>query len=791
MDFSTKGRTLELVKDRLGLFKVPTFIVVRYSQWLLDPEGVLDDVQAQLTSRSVIVRSSASDEDLATLSNAGKYQSVASIPLTHRPSIREAIELVGASYSNNGLKIEQEEFIVQEMLQDVLVSGVVFTRSPRDGGPYYVINYDDVSGETSSVTSGIGEFANRSLWVYRNGFERLRSDRFRALLAAVVELETELNHSVLDIEFSIGQTMQTYLLQVRPINTASQLDDTILGEVELSMSRMKREFSRLVKRKPGILGSTTVFGQMPDWNPAEIIGRVPKPLAYSLYARLVTDGAWRDGRIAMGYQKVPHQPLMVNFAGQPFIDVRLSLNSFLPYGLPIEIGEKLVDEWLTRLIGEPALHDKLEFEIALPSYRFDIDSRLPAQASSLSSSERDVFRNALHRLTTSFLQPHGPSSLEDALEKITKLDSLSYSLEFQSIDGLRQMEQACIELGTTPFSILARHAFVARALMLSLVEEGVFNGKDLLDFQSSIPTVATEFSRAHQELLMGSLSEGEFMKLFGHLRPGTYDVMSPRYDQMQQFRGGKKADRGSLKEKTLFELSSGKSRKLQSLMVSHGFEDFTSRDLMEYFRKAIQAREYGKFVFSKWVSAMLEQIASLGERAGLSRAEVSYISYSDFMSLDSDRSPETVWGEKLKKTSAKGLRFHRVSSAIRLPQLLVDVEGVEIVPFQVSQPNFVSDLSVVARLAPLEADTPPSELEGRVLLIENADPGFDWIFSHRISGLITKYGGANSHMAIRCAEFGIAAAIGCGDKLFDDLSASAGVHLDCGSGTISPIREAL
>ena len=50
------------------------------------------------------------------------------------------------------------------------------------------------------------------------------------------------------------------------------------------------------------------------------------------------------------------------------------------------------------------------------------------------------------------------------------------------------------------------------------------------------------------------------------------------------------------------------------------------------------------------------------------------------------------------------------------------------------------------------------------MCIENADPGFDFIFSHNIKGLITAFGGPNSHMSIRCNEFGIPAAIGIGEK---------------------------
>ena len=41
-----------------------------------------------------------------------------------------------------------------------------------------------------------------------------------------------------------------------------------------------------------LLGNKTYFGVMPDWNPAEIIGIKPKPLALSLYQELITNFIW-------------------------------------------------------------------------------------------------------------------------------------------------------------------------------------------------------------------------------------------------------------------------------------------------------------------------------------------------------------------------------------------------------------------------------------------------------------------------------------------------------------------
>ena len=86
-----------------------------------------------------------------------------------------------------------------------------------------------------------------------------------------------------------------------------------------------------------------------------------------------------------------------------------------------------------------------------------------------------------------------------------------------------------------------------------------------------------------------------------------------------------------------------------------------------------------------------------------------------------------------------------------------------------AQPNFITLKSATLDAVFLKTREYKINLKNKIVLIESADPGFDWIFGNSIGGLITKYGGANSHMAIRCAEFGIPAAIGCGEQRFETL----------------------
>ena len=64
-----------------------------------------------------------------------------------------------------------------------------------------------------------------------------------------------------------------------------------------------------------------------------------------------------------GYRNLRSFPLMPHFFGLPYIDVRSSFNSFIPADLDDQLAGRLVDHYIDRLLAEPTLHDKVEFEI--------------------------------------------------------------------------------------------------------------------------------------------------------------------------------------------------------------------------------------------------------------------------------------------------------------------------------------------------------------------------------------------------------------------------------------------
>jgi len=92
---------------------------------------------------------------------------VLNVPSDDSEAIRSAIEAVLASYELKGPRSGGDEVIVQEMVLNTSMSDVVFTHDLNTDAPYYVINYDDISGQTDTVMSSDGEYANCTLYIHR------------------------------------------------------------------------------------------------------------------------------------------------------------------------------------------------------------------------------------------------------------------------------------------------------------------------------------------------------------------------------------------------------------------------------------------------------------------------------------------------------------------------------------------------------------------------------------------------------------------------------------------------
>ena len=135
----------------------------------------------------------------------------------------------------------------------------------------------------------------------------------------------------------------------------------------------------------------------------------------------------------------------------------------------------------------------------------------------------------------------------------------------------------------------------------------------------------------------------------------------------------------------------------------------------------------------------------------------------------------SVWQSK----AAKQNNIRRLNEHFLLPPIIFSEDDFQVIRYYISKPNYITKKQITENVLVLNPKSKIPDIENKVVIIENADPGYDWIFTKNPAGLITKYGGVASHMAIRCAEIGLPAAIGCGEMLYDKLIQSSKVRLDC------------
>ena len=783
---SGKIKALRELEGKLKYFSIPKFYTFYKKDWDNNSLKILNDIFVFFNEKDKLaVRSAALDEDCSDSSGAGKYESILNVDYKDKEQLIAAINSVFKSYKVKNSDKENNQIIIQLMVEDISMSGVVFTHEMTTGAPYYTINYDDISGSTDTVTSGLNEYANRTLFVFRNKVNLLRSKRFKVLIDAIRELENKKQNNFLDIEFAVTNDNQVVLLQVREMTKIINWNKKMTNDLGNLINNTTEFFIERNQKNKNIFGDNLILGQMPDWNPAEMIGRTPKPLAYSLYETLITKDAWRIAREQMGYFIPKGQPLMLSLGGQPYIDVRLSFNSFINKNIEKTIAEKMVNAWIERLSKNPQLHDKVEFEVAIPNYIFDFGDRFNNFYPGLLNEKETISTEIAYlEQLNSVMHKSSLGSIESAYERINILSKIQSNSTVFNQYNLFTLIDDCINFGTIPFSILARHGFIANSLLQSLIRLDILERSDIYSLYRNIRTVASDIVSDLRRVSSGKMQQKDFFHLYGHLRPGTYDITSKTYNELGNSLFSKSLC--SQKEKLeIFQLNKNKIIQIDNLLLEKKLPWKSSKEFFEYVEKAIKGREYGKYIFTKNISRILEKIAITGGKYGLSRDELSYIDLNIFLKL-TEKTSNISPSKFLKSSSQAGEITYQITKALRLPQLIIDESSMSVVPFQVNLPNFIGSKKRVGKIINLK-NSESSSLENKIVLLENADPGFDWVFSKSILGLITKYGGANSHMAIRCSEFNVTAAIGCGEQIYHKLKNSSRISLDPGSRIIEVI----
>ncbi len=776
VNLGTKAETLKQLRKLVKKSAILDLLNFTVGEWEKDERRIVVQTQKHFGQERLIVRSSAITEDTFSMSNAGRFRSIPNVSLNEPHAFVEAVNSVITSY---GDERQDHQIFVQKFLNNVEMSGVVFTRDLETGAPYMTLNIDFDSGRTDAITSGKG-LGHSTFVIYKNHPLTIQDPRIKKLITSVQEIEKLVGYDALDIEFCC-KAGRIYILQVRPLTSRRLPHQSDEAKIKTALAQVHQKISELNQPHPYLYGKQTAYGIMPDWNPAEMIGVKPRPLALSLYKELITDNIWAYQRDNYGYKNLRSFPLMISFAGHPYIDVRVDFNSFIPKDLDEELSHKLAQFYLDKLKRIPTSHDKVEFDIVYSCYTFDLSARLKELLRhGFSRNEIQKIKKELLNLTNNIIRPDGLA--KDDYKKVEELEQRRKKImdsKLPEVNKIYWLAEDCKRYGTLPFAGLARAAFIAAQFLNSMVELQIITTQEKSSFMKSLNTVTKQLSRDTRLLAQGRLTLKKFLEQYGHLRPGTYDILSESYDENPKkyftLKREKHLPEGKISN---FRFSEKQKKTIAQLLKKHHLET-DPENFLDFLKRSIEGREYAKFVFTKSLNDILHLIKNYGKARRFNADDLSFLDVGTILKL---YSAIAFADEKklFKEEIERNREIYHIYRSIKLPHLITHPDDIYGFSPSAIEPNFITHGKTTASTILLNGNgARPSALNGKLVCIESADPGFDWIFSHNIAGLITMYGGVNSHMSIRASELNIPAVIGCGSVNFEAWSSAKRLEVDC------------
>ena len=768
-----KSAVLSWLRRQLGDSTVPAAVTIDPGQWQAQRQHLLCAI-GQLGPAPYAVRSDAADEDQPGRSMAGHYRSELNVQAA---DLGLAIDRVLAAQSES----QRPGVMVQSMVRNYRWVVVASTHRVADAAPWYCIELAE--GDSALVTSGRAN--GRQLAVHRQAWSDGQSDlsalpaEWRAPCVAVLNTLQSVEAAwaetvprplsrqpVLECEMllcpSSGmQTLQVKLLQARAVlptrsDRSAQCATAPRAAAPSSLPGRLPDFFA-VDRQPAVLGQRRLLSLMADWNPAELLGSHPRPLALGLFRHSIADGPWWRARGDLGYRPPPgpRVSLLQPLDGRPFVDVRRSANSLLPATLPDAIGCRLIDHWLQRLQETPVLHDKVEFEVFTTAIDFDRSSfERAADEARLNREQRDCWMALLRQLTGNLLRKQQIEERRAALLRLLECKAA------QQDPPLSWHLARCRRAGLL-FAGLARLAFVAEAQLRSAQRCSVLRQER---------THALRQAAGNMRELLDSLPSAERTQF----RVGSFEVSHPRWQTLSQ-----PSHKAPECRPSDFVLTDGERVEVNRALTECGLDTachgLAADDWARFVQRAIESREWGKFMFSRCIAGALTSIEHLGNRLNLSLDELSHLPLPHLVRAARSTRPDPT----LRQAAAAGADRHRHQQQRLLSPVLRSPADRFVSDSLAALPNFVGTRVVKSSLIRLDQQPQSADrLRGKIVAIRAADPGYDWIFQCGIAGLVTAWGGANSHMAVRCVELDLPAAIGCGEAVFDRLLDGSQLLLD-------------
>ena len=306
-----KAKGLDMLV-RHGFIVPKGFVITDTEQ--IDEEAVYQAFDA-MNAEKVSVRSSASNEDQSSASNAGQYETCLFVDRSHlMGSVKKCLESLNSrrveDYARHfELKQGTMNIVVQEMI-DSDKAGVLFTAGPNNGSAILI---EAVSGQGENLVSG--QVTAHRYEISRKYYrpcsdDLLNEDEIKRLYETGKKIRTVFAEEK-DLEWAIHNG-QLYLLQMRPITTE-------IIDIE--------EFDRDDDLSGHLFTKRNVGEMMP--------GAVT-PLTLSTSAKAIDYGMrymlYKAGVYSSPYEEKPLR-LISSISGHLFFDMNLLYNMYTKVGI--------------------------------------------------------------------------------------------------------------------------------------------------------------------------------------------------------------------------------------------------------------------------------------------------------------------------------------------------------------------------------------------------------------------------------------------------------------------------
>jgi phosphohistidine swiveling domain-containing protein len=414
--------------------------------------------------------------------------------------------------------------------------------------------------------------------------------------------------------------------------------------------------------------------------------------------------------------------------------------------------------------------DKVEFKILFTCVSFSTKNRINKELKKiLSKNEKKIFYKCLKDLNYEALKQKEKDKklIEHLVLRQIQIDKSN----IYEIDKIYWLVEDCKKYGTLPFAGLARCGFIAIDLLKSLKENKFINDSDYSAFLNSIETVTSKMKND-----INKYPKGKFIKKYGHLRPGTYEITNKNYEENFEVYFGKLIKNKAKIKKNNFSIL----KKLPHSLVYK-----SKKEMLDFIKDSIIQREYSKFVFSKSIDLIFKNLKIFAKKYKIPFNDLSYLKIDKILDLYFNLSNYNTI-ENIKSHIKENKKEFNLNKNIALPDVITSSKDLFIQHRTTSELNFISNKTINAKILIYKDGQVLKNYNG-VICIENADPGFDFLFNKNIKGLITKYGGLNSHMSIRCAELNLPAVIGVGENFYNKILNHKNIMLNCNSKKIELI----